>query len=77
MKEKDSKLTVIDNSSKVPVSVREASALALCLNVLEECKNQYQNRVVCSPTGEIITMNSAVEVFDSVMLDKIKTGSDD
>ncbi len=68
---KRNNLRVTSSAPKDPVT-REASALALCLNILEDCKNKedYSRRVVHTPDGEIITMNSAVEVFDHVMCNR-------
>lgn len=66
------KLYTNNASTSLPVSVREASALALCRSVLEEVEGDYKERLTITPTGEIITLNSAVEIFEDVMLTHIK-----
>lgn len=61
-----------NSATSVPVSIREASALALCRSVLEEVEGDYKERLTIAPSGEIITFDSAVEIFDDVMLTRIK-----
>ncbi|MBQ9233071.1 MAG: hypothetical protein IJ167_03430 [Lachnospiraceae bacterium] len=48
------------------LSTREFAALNLCRNVLEDVRPDYKDRYALSD-GEVITFNSAVEVFDNLI----------
>ncbi len=48
-------------------SIRELTALNLCRKILEDCEKVYSGRYAYSPEGELITFNSALEIFDGII----------
>ena len=57
----------VDNTMKVELTSRDFAALNLCRNVLEGYLARDKESFTVTPDGELITLNSAVEVLEVIL----------
>ena len=67
---KNTSLKIVKNNTpaNMQLNTREMCALSLCRRVLEEVEPYYADRLTVTKNGEIITLNSAVEILDDVIV---------